>query len=280
MGTDQPDRIAATFDRGSLARRGRRSAFVSYSCAGDPDGPTSLAVLDALVAAGVDVLEIGMPFSDPLADGPTNQAAAERALRSGFHGDDGLELVASVRERHPDTPLVLYTYYNLLFARGLEEYLRAAAAAGVDAILVLDLPPEEAEGEYLEACRRHGIRTVFIVAPTTPPERIARITAVTTGFVYYVSREGVTGERSEQAEGVGEAVEAIRAHTDRPVVVGFGISTREQVAATAAQADGVVVGSAIVRRVAGLAGEDAGRMEAFRAEVAGLVAGCGEIRTR
>jgi tryptophan synthase alpha chain len=275
MGTDQPDRIAATFDRGTLAGRNRAAAFISYTCAGDPDGPTSLRVLDALVEAGVDVLEIGMPFSDPLADGPTNQAAAERALRAGFHGDDGLALVATVRERHPETPLVLYTYYNLLYARGVEEYLRAAAAAGVDGILVLDLPPEEAEGEYLEACRRHGIRTVFIVAPTTPPDRIPRITAVTTGFVYYVSREGVTGERSEQAEGVGEAVAAIRAHTDRPVVVGFGISTREQVAATAPLADGVVVGSAIVRRVAGLTGEEAPGMDAFRAEVADMVGGCG-----
>lgn len=265
------DRLSRAFDRERLRKAGRAAAFVSYSCAGDPDGDTSLEVLKVLEASGVDVLEVGVPFSDPLADGLTNQLAAERALAAGFRMDDVFAIVRQFREGS-DAAIVFYTYYNLLFARGVEAYVEEAVAAGVDALLVLDLPPEEAE-EYLAVCAAKGMKTVFIVAPTTPEERLPIIAAAASGFIYYVSREGVTGERSEMAAGIGEAVEKIRRHTDLPVVVGFGISTPQQVASVASQADGVVVGSAIVRRIA-----EGGSREQLIARVGqvarDLVAGC------
>jgi tryptophan synthase alpha chain len=192
----------------------------------------------------VDVLELGAPFSDPLADGIANQLAAQRALDAGMTTARVFELAQRIRATTA-VPLVLYTYYNLVFAPGIEAYVGAAKAAGIDALLVLDLPPEEA-GDLLTVCQSHGIGTVFIVAPTTPPARIAKICAAATGFVYYVSREGVTGVRDQLAAGIPTAVAQIKQHTRLPVAVGFGISTRAQVAEVAAQADGVVVGSALV----------------------------------
>jgi tryptophan synthase alpha chain len=190
------------------------------------------------------VLELGAPFSDPLADGLTNQLAAQRALESGMTTARVFELARRLRAESA-APLVLYTYYNLVFAPGVWNYVRAAKDAGIDAILTLDLPPEEAS-ELFAACRAHDVATVFIIAPTTPPERIAKICATTTGFIYYVSREGVTGVRDQLAAGIPAAVAQIKQHTTLPVVVGFGLSTRAQVAEVAAQADGVVVGSALV----------------------------------
>jgi len=234
-------RIAQTFAR---ARAEQRAAFVAYLCAGDPDFETSVAACRALLASGVDLLELGVPFSDPLADGPTNQLAAQRALAGGMTAARVFELVRRVRE-FSDAPIVFYTYYNLVFANGVDDYFRAAKSAGVDGILTLDLPPEEAQ-EVLAAGRTHGIETVFIIAPTTPDERIAKIAAVTTGFLYYVSREGVTGVRDAVAGNIPEAVARIRARSALPLVVGFGIGTRAQVAQVAAVADGVVVGSALV----------------------------------
>jgi tryptophan synthase alpha chain len=209
-------RLAQAFAR---ARAENRAAFVAYLCAGDPDFDTSLAACRTLLANGVDVLELGVPFSDPLADGLTNQLAAP--------------------------PIVFYTYYNLVFTNGVENYVRTAKAAGLDALLTLDLPPEEAD-ELVTACRTHGLGTVFIVAPTTPEARLARICGAASGFIYYVSREGVTGVRAQVAANIPEAVARIRAHTGLPVAVGFGISTRAQVTEVAAHADGVVVGSALV----------------------------------
>ncbi|HTB81098.1 MAG TPA: tryptophan synthase subunit alpha [Opitutaceae bacterium] len=226
------------------AKSEKRAAFVAYLCAGDPDFDTSLAACRALLEAGVDVLELGAPFSDPLADGLTNQLAAQRALESGMTTARVFELARRLRAESA-APLVLYTYYNLVFAPGVWNYVRAAKDAGIDAILTLDLPPEEAS-ELFAACRAHDIATVFIIAPTTPPERIAKICATTTGFIYYVSREGVTGVRDQLAAGIPAAVAQIKQHTVLPVVVGFGLSTRAQVAEVAAQADGVVVGSALV----------------------------------
>jgi tryptophan synthase alpha chain len=234
-------RIQQAFAR---ARAENRAAFVAYVCAGDPDFDTSIEVCRALLANGVDVLELGVPFSDPLADGLTNQLAAQRALESGMTASHVFELVRRVRE-FSNAPIVFYTYYNLVFANGVDAYVRAAKTAGVDGILTLDLPPEEA-GEVMSACKVHGVETVFIIAPTSPDERIARIAAVTTGFVYYVSREGVTGVRDRVAGNIPEAVARIRTKTKLPMVVGFGISTRAQVAEVAAHADGVVVGSALV----------------------------------
>ncbi len=235
------DRLTAAFAK---TRAEKRAAFVAYLCAGDPDFDTSLAACRAVLAAGTDVLELGVPFSDPLADGLTNQLAAQRALEGGMTIARVLELVRHVRAETA-TPIVLYTYYNLVFANGVDASVRAAREAGADAMLVLDLPPEEAT-EFATACTRHGMKTVFIVAPTTPDARIARITAAATGFIYYVSREGVTGERGEVATGIPEAVARIKAHTSLPVVVGFGISSSAHVRAIAQAADGVVVGSALV----------------------------------
>lgn len=265
------DRLAIAFAR---ARQERRAAFVAYLCAGDPDFATSLAACRAVLAAGADVLELGVPFSDPLADGLTNQLAAQRALAGGMTMARVLDLVRAVRAES-EVPVVFYTYYNLVLANGIEAYVAAAKAAGVDGMLTLDLPPEEA-GELSAICARHGLKTVFIVAPTTPEARLPRITAAATGFIYYVSREGVTGVRSEVAAGVPEAVARIRAHTALPVVVGFGISTREQVRAVAASADGVVVGSALVNVIqAGLAERAAiaPRLQAVAADLAAGVCG-------
>jgi tryptophan synthase alpha chain len=234
-------RIRQAFAR---AQSEKRAAFVAYVCAGDPDFDTSLAGCRALLANGVDILELGVPFSDPLADGLTNQLAAQRALEGGMTAARVFELVKRIRE-FSDAPIVFYTYYNLVFSNGVDAYVRAAKQAGVDAILTLDLPPEEA-GEMSAACKAHGVETVFIIAPTTPDARIAAIASATTGFVYYVSREGVTGVRDQVAGNIPDAVARIRAKTKLPMVVGFGIGTRAQVAQVAVHADGVVVGSALV----------------------------------
>jgi tryptophan synthase alpha chain len=234
-------RLALAFAR---ARAEKRAAFIAYLCAGDPDFDTSLAACRALIGAGIDILELGVPFSDPLADGLTNQLAAQRALESGMTSARVFELVRRLRE-HSEIPIVFYTYYNLVFANGVAAYVRAARAAGVDGMLTLDLPPEEA-GELLGPARAAGLETICLVAPTTPEARLPKIAAAASGFVYYVSREGVTGVRDQVAGGIGAAVARIRRHTALPVAVGFGIATRAHVAEVAAQADGVVVGSVLV----------------------------------
>jgi tryptophan synthase alpha chain len=230
------------------AREEKRACFVGYLCAGDPDFETSLAACRAVIDAGVDILELGVPFSDPLADGLTNQLAAQRALESGSTSARVLELVKAIRE-FSEVPIVFYTYYNLVFAQGSDVYAQRAKAAGADALLTLDLPPEEA-GEHLAACEAHGMQTVFIVAPTTPDARLGIICKAVTGFIYYVSREGVTGEQASMAEGIKARVDRIKQHTDLPVVVGFGVSSADHVQTIAQAADGVVVGSAIVNCVA------------------------------
>ena len=263
-------RLAKAFAR---CRAQNRAAFVAYLCAGDPDFDTSLAACQALLASGVDVLELGVPFSDPLADGLTNQLAAQRALEGGMTAARVFELVKKIRETS-DTPIIFYTYYNLVFSNGVDAYVRAAKAAGVDGILTLDLPPEEA-GEIATACKAHGVETVFIVAPTTPDARLPIIAKATTGFIYYVSREGVTGVRDQVATNIPEAVARIRRHTALPVAVGFGISTREQVAQVAAQADGVVVGSALVNIIRENLADRGKIAPALAARAAGLAAGTG-----
>lgn len=263
------DRIAEAFSR---AHAENRAAFVAYLCAGDPDFESSLAACRAVLQGGVDVLELGVPFSDPLADGLTNQLAAQRALESGITAADVLKLVSTLRAEFPATPIIFYTYYNLVFTHGVDAYVQRAKAAGLDGLLTLDLPPEEA-GELVEACARHNMKTVFIVAPTTPPERLARIGQAATGFVYYVSREGVTGERDSVAANIPEALAAIRAHTPLPVVVGFGISRREHVAEVAAHADGVVVGSALVNVIKAHVNQRAEIAPAMTAKITDLVEG-------
>jgi tryptophan synthase alpha chain len=256
-------------DAFACAKNENRAAFVAYICAGDPDFETSAAACRTLISAGVDVLELGAPFSDPLADGIANQLAAQRALAAGMTTASVFDLARRIRATTA-VPLVLYTYYNLVFAAGLEAYVLAAKAAGIDALLVLDLPPEEA-GDLQAVCHSHGIGMVFIVAPTTPAARIKKICAAATGFIYYVSREGVTGVRDRLATGIPEAIAQIRQHTKLPVAVGFGISTRAQVAEVAAQADGVVVGSALVNIIkANLTDRTqiTGRLHAFASELA------------
>ena len=262
------DRIAQAFAR---ARSEKRAAFIAYLCAGDPDFDTSLAACRAVIEAGADILELGVPFSDPLADGLTNQLAAQRALDGGMTAARVFELVRRLRE-HSAVPIVFYTYYNLVFSNGVDAYVRAAREAGVDGMLTLDLPPEEAD-EVLAACRRHGLKTVFIVAPTTPTERLPRIGAAATGFIYYVSREGVTGVRDQMAANIPEAVARIRRHTALPVAVGFGISTPAQVKEVARSADGVVVGSALVNIIKDNLGSRAALPARLQATAAGLVAG-------
>ncbi len=261
-------RIQQAFAR---ARAENRAAFVAYVCAGDPDFTTSVEVCRALLANGVDILELGVPFSDPLADGLTNQLAAQRALESGMTAARVFELVRRVRE-FSQAPIVFYTYYNLVFANGVDAYVRAAKAAGVDGILTLDLPPEEA-GEVTKACTTHGLETVFIIAPTTPNARIETIAAATTGFLYYVSREGVTGVRDQVATNIPEAIARVRSRTKLPMVVGFGIGTRAQVAEVAANADGVVVGSALVNCVRDNLANRAQIVPAIAARAADLSAG-------
>ena len=262
------DRLAEAFAR---ARREKRAAFVAYLCAGDPDFDTSLAACRAVLDAGADVLELGVPFSDPLADGPTNQLAAQRALAGGMTAARVFELVRRLREKSP-APIVFYTYYNVVFSPGVENYVRAAKEAGVDGMLTLDLPPEEAD-ELLAACAKHDLKTVFLVAPTTPASRLPRIGAAATGFIYYVSREGVTGVRDQVAANIPEAVARIRQHTTRPVVVGFGLSTPEQVKQVARVADGVVVGSALVNVIKENLDNRAGLPARLRSAAAELVAG-------
>jgi len=265
------DRIAHAFNR---AKQEKRAAFVAYLCAGDPDFDSSLEACRALLRGGVDVLELGVPFSDPLADGLTNQLAAQRALESGMTAARVFEFVGTLRAEFPDTPIVFYTYYNLVFSNGVDAYVQHAKAAGLDGILTLDLPPEEA-AEMVAACKKHDMKTVFIVAPTTPPARLATIGQATTGFVYYVSREGVTGERDSVAANIPEALSAIKAHTDLPVVVGFGISRREHVAEVARHADGVVVGSALVNVIRDRVADRPAIGAAMSAKIADLVAGVG-----
>ena len=249
-----------------------RSAFVSYVCAGDPNPATSLQVCRALLRSKVDILEIGVPFSDPLADGLTNQLAAQRALEAGTTREDVFDLVRKIREEDGQTPIVFYTYYNLMFSGGLEAYIAEAKEAGVDGLLVLDLPPEEA-GDYVEACRKIEMKTVFLLAPTTPEERVEYIAQNATGFIYYVSRTGVTGVREDLASDLQEMVGMIKRHSDNPIVVGFGIQKPDQVNAVARLADGVVVGSAIVNTIKENLEDEGKMLERIESLVTSLVGG-------
>lgn len=239
------NRIQQAFD---TARGENRAAFVAYVCAGDPDFEVSLEVCRTLIDGGTDILELGVPFSDPLADGLTNQLAAERALKAGMTQEKVFALIRRIRE-FSQVPIVLYTYYNLVFSQGLEDFARRAVEAGVDGVLTLDLPPEEAT-DLEAAFAERDLKTVYIVAPTSPESRIKLICSRATGFVYYVTAEGVTGERDQMAANLQEKVAGIREHAHQPVVVGFGISKPEHVRTVAAVADGVVVGSALVNCIA------------------------------
>jgi len=231
----------------TLKREGRKG-FIVYIGAGDPDLAATETLAKAFDEIGVDVLELGVPFSDPLADGIVNQLAAQRGLESGTTPAKVLQTVASVR-RGARVPIVLYIYYNLIHHHGLEKFIKDAAAAGVDGLLVLDLPPEES-ANYESVMAASNLCVIYLVAPTTPDDRIEFIVKRGTGFIYYVSREGVTGMQQKVSDNIGQMISKIRAHTNLPIAVGFGISTPDQAKVVASCSDAVVVGSAIVNQIA------------------------------
>ena len=239
------NRIVERFAR--LKRDGRKG-FIVYIGAGDPDLDATRQLALAFDKLGVDMLELGVPFSDPLADGLVNQLAAQRGLESGTTPPRVLDIVAAIR-RESQIPIVLYIYFNLIHRRGVEQFIRDAAKAGVDGLLVLDLPPEESD-TYEALMRQAGLCNIYLVAPTTPEDRIELIVKRGAGFIYYVSREGVTGMQTKVADTITQMTAKIRAHTNLPVAVGFGISTPEQAKIVAASAEAVVVGSAIVDQIA------------------------------
>jgi len=232
-----------------------RAAFVTFITAGDPDFDTTLGLLNGLPAAGADVIELGMPFTDPMADGPSIQASSQRALRNGASMKKTLELVRRFRESDNETPIVLMGYYNPIYHMGVETFLGRAIEAGVDGLIVVDLPPEE-DDELCEPAMKAGLNFIRLATPTTDDKRLPAVLANTSGFVYYVSITGITGSASPQARNVEAAVKRIKGHTDLPVAVGFGIKTPEQAAEIARAADGAVVGSAIVDAIAREIGAD------------------------
>ena len=241
-------RIDATFAR---LRADNRKAFVAYIMANDPDRATSAQVLAGLPAAGVDIIELGMPFTDPMADGPTIEAAAHRALDAGGSVTETLAMVREFRQTDNTTPIVLMGYYNPIYARkgGVQQFLTDAADAGVDGLIVVDLPPEE-DAELGLRAQKVGINFIRLATPTTDDRRLPAVVANTSGFVYYVAVNGVTGGASADAATVAPEVARISAAARLPVVVGFGISTPDAAEAIASVADGCVVGSAIVKRIA------------------------------
>jgi tryptophan synthase alpha chain len=243
--TPGPDRIAAAF---RAARERGGAALVTYVMAGDPDLATSREIALACAAGGADILEIGMPFSDPIADGKTIQAAGERALRAGTNLASCLRLAAEVRRRTP-AAIALMGYVNPVMAFGEERFLDGCVDAGVDAVILPDLPPEEA-GAFRAAAAARGIGLVFLLAPTSTPARVAAACDAASGFLYFVSVTGVTGARTSLPADLGGKVKAVRKRSPVPVVVGFGVGTPAQARAVGRIADGVVVGSAIVERIA------------------------------
>jgi tryptophan synthase alpha chain len=252
--------IARAFEK---ARSEGRAAFVPYICAGDPSLERTPELLLALARAGADVIELGVPFSDPIADGPTNQRAASRSLAAGTTLSGILRVVSETRHEL-GVPIVLFSYYNPIHRRGVATFAEQAASSGVDGVLCVDLPPEEAQEQTVAAFLEHGIDSIFLLAPTSTKARVKSVARASRGFVYYVSRVGVTGERDELAPELLGDLERLRKRVKLPIAVGFGISTPVQAAAVGRAADGVVVGSALVRLIEEH-GEDqdlAGRLEA------------------
>jgi tryptophan synthase alpha chain len=239
------NRIVEKFAR--LKTAGKKGLVV-YVGAGDPNLEATRQLALAFDRAGVDILELGVPFSDPLADGVVNQLAAQRGLESGTTPPKLLATVAAVRQ-HSQIPIVLYIYFNLIHKTGLEKFIGDCAKAGVDGLLVLDLPPEESDN-YETLMKSAGLCHIYLIAPTTPEDRMEFIVKRGSGFIYYISREGVTGMQTSVATNLATQVAKIRAHTSLPVAVGFGISNPAQAKAVAAEADGCVVGSAIVNQIA------------------------------
>jgi tryptophan synthase alpha chain len=248
-----------------------RPGLVTFVTAGDPNYDTSLKILKALPEAGADVIEVGMPFSDPMADGPAVQAAGRRALHAGQTLVKTLKMVRAFRARDKDTPIVLMGYYNPIYIYGNDRFLADAKSAGVDGLIIVDLPPEEDEELCIPAMKA-GLNFIRLATPTTDDKRLPAVLKNTSGFVYYVSVTGITGTKSPDNFRVAEAVDRIKRHTDLPVVVGFGVNTPEQAAAIGRNADGVVVGSALVRAVEKSLGPENRATEGTVAAVTDLVA--------
>ncbi len=261
-------RLAACFEK---LRASGAKALIPYVTAGDPEPSVTVPLMHAMVDAGANIIELGVPFSDPMAEGPVIQRAMERALEYDVSLDDVLEMVRSFRKTDAHTPVVLMGYLNPVEVRGYENFARDAQAVGVDAVLLVDMPPEEAD-DLLSALYAHELDMIFLVAPTTDEARIKAITESGRGFIYYVSLKGVTGAGHLDIDGVKQQLVKIRTQTDLPVGVGFGIKDAESAASIAGVADAVVVGSALVRRVE----ENADSADDINRAVAGLLA---EMRT-
>lgn len=236
-------------DRFAQLKATGRKAFVTYVMAGDPDFETSLELVKGLPGAGVDVIELGLPFTDPMADGPTIQLAGQRALEAGMTLKRTLELAAEFRKTDDQTPIVLMGYYNPIFNHGVDAFLSDAKAAGIDGLIVVDLPPEEDE-ELCIPAKAAGLNFIRLATPTTDDKRLPKVLQNTSGFVYYVSITGITGAAEAESADVAPEVARIKARTDLPVIVGFGINTPEKSKMIASVADGAVVGSAIVSQIA------------------------------
>lgn len=250
----RPDGLERPFLR---AREQSRAALIGYLVAGDPDLTTTESVIGAVASAGIDVLELGIPYGDPLADGPTVAAAAQRALSAGTSVEDCFSLVARL---HPLVPMVLFTYFNPVYQYGVTRFAERAASAGACGVIIPDITLEEVD-EARASLRAHGLCLPLLISPTTPPARARRIALASEGFVYVVSRMGVTDERNEpDLTWLQNRVRTLRQITDKPLAVGFGISTPEQVRRVATWSDGVIVGSALVSSYAGSSGDQAGRL--------------------
>ncbi len=247
-----------------LSETGKK-AFVAYIMAGDPDVETALAVMKGLPAAGVDVIELGLPFTDPMADGSTIQLAGQRALDHGMNLDQTLDMVRAFREEDDETPIVLMGYYNPIYSRGVDTFLKDAGDAGIDGLIVVDLPPEE-DDELCIPAQKAGMNFIRLATPTTDDARLPKVLQNTSGFVYYVSVTGITGAAAAQSAEVGPEVARIKSQTDLPVIVGFGIRTPEAAQDISSIADGCVVGSAIVSEIA--AGKPVDEVLAFVASLA------------
>ena len=260
-------RIESAFARARSEDRGVLGVFVT---AGDPDAGTSQGILDALVESGVDIVELGMPFSDPMADGPAIQAASLRALKGGMTLSGTLDMARGFRERHPDTPLVLMGYYNPIYIYGVDAFLKDAVAAGVDGLIIVDLPPEE-DDELCFPAKEAGLDFIRLVTPTSDAERLPVVLGTASGFVYYVSITGITGTRSAAGASISAAYERISSVTELPVVIGFGIRTPDQAGEAASLSDGAIVGSAVVDIIADNLNEDGSGSPEIVSKIAAFV---------
>ena len=260
-------RIARRFAR--LAEDGR-AGLITFATAGDPDLATSQAIMDQMARSGADLIELGMPFSDPMADGPAIQTASLRALRAGVRLVDVLTMVRNFRAHDSDTPVILMGYYNPIYRYGVPAFVADALDAGVDGLIVVDLPPEE-DAELCLPANEAGLSFVRLATPTTDESRLSRVLANTSGFLYYVSITGITGTAEADADRVSGAVETLRRRTDLPIAVGFGIKTPEQAAAIAQFADAAVVGTAIVNMIQGGLNDDGTAGAALVDDVLALV---------